>query len=169
VQLIMVGVPSRELGLLALDRLDGAVSSGSLDVEDAALVFRNDKGKVKIHQTHDATAGRGAFRGGAIGVLVGLVAGPAVLGATAVGAGAGALIARARDGGVDDALMAQVGRLIEGSEAALFILADDDSARSITATVDELTAGGVDLSYRVIPPEAQRFLREALDLAQDAG
>jgi uncharacterized membrane protein len=163
-QLIMVGVPSKEIGLEALDRIDDAVSAGNITVDDAALVYRNEKGKVKIHQTHDATAKRGAFRGGAVGLLVGLVAAPAVVAATAVGAGAGALIGKARDSGVSDKLMKQIGGYIEGSESALFILADDSSSVMIAATIEELMAGGADISYEVIPPEAQAFLLEAIKL-----
>ena len=75
-QLIMVGVPSKDVGLTALDRIDDAVAEGTITVDDAALVYRNEKGKVKIHQTRDATAKRGAFRGGAVGLLVGLIAAP---------------------------------------------------------------------------------------------
>ena len=164
-QLIMIGVPSREIGLEALNRLDDAVSDGRLSVEDAALVYRNDKGKVKIHQTHDVTARKGAFRGGAVGLLVGLVAAP-VVAATAVGAGAGALIGRARDSGVSDKLMRQIGDLIEGSEAAILVLADEASSLKISSTVEEFAAGGADVSYAVMPPEAQDFLREAIKLGE---
>lgn len=163
-QLIMVGVPSREVGLEALERLDDAMAEGTITVDDAALVYRNEKGKVKIHQTRDATAKRGAFRGGAVGLLVGLVAAPAVVAATAVGAGAGALIGKARDSGVSDKLMKQIGGYIEGSEAALFILADDSSTLTISAVIEEFKAGGADVEYEVIPPEAQAFLLEALKL-----
>ena len=63
--------------------------------------------------------------------------------------------------------MKQIGTDIEGSEAGLFILADDSSTQVITATIDELIAGGADASYQVIPPEAQDFLREALRLAAE--
>ena len=156
-QLIMVGVPSREIGLEALDRLDEAASAGTVSVEDAALVYRNDKGKVKVHQTRDATAGRGAFRGGAIGVLVGILAAPAVVAATAVGAGAGLLIGTTRDSGVSDDRMKQIGELIEGSEAALFVLADETSAVAITGTVEDFMVGGADVSYEVIPPRGARL------------
>ena len=162
-QLIMVGVPSREVGYVALDRIDDAVAEGTISVDDAALVYRNEKGKVKIHQTHDATAKRGAFRGGAVGLLVGLVAAP-VVAATAVGVGAGALIGKARDSGVSDKLMKQIGTYIEGNEAALFILADDSSSQTVAAVIEELMAGGADIDYEVIPPEAQSFLLEALKL-----
>jgi uncharacterized membrane protein len=167
-QLIMVGVPSREIGLEALERLDDAVAEGNITVDDAALVYRNEKGKVKLHQTHDATAKRGALRGGAVGLLVGIVAAPLVA-ATAVGAGAGALIGKARDSGVSDKLMKQIGGYIEGEEAALFILADDSSALTISAVIEEFKAGGADVDYEVIPPEAQAFLLEALKLDDAAG
>jgi uncharacterized membrane protein len=162
-QLIMVGVPSREIGLEALERVDDAMAAGTITVDDAALVYRNDKGKVKIHQTHDATAKRGALRGGASGLRVGIVAAPLVA-ATAVGAGAGALIGKARDSGVSDKLMKQIGGYIEGSEAALFILADDSSTLTISAVIEELMAGGAAIDYEIIPPEAQAFLLEALKL-----
>ncbi len=165
-QLIMIGVPSREAGLDALDRIDDAVMAGSITVDDAALAYRNEKGKVKIHQTRDATAKRGAFRGGAVGLLVGIVAAPAVLAATAVGAGAGALIGKARDSGVSDKLMKQIGELIEGNEAAVFVLADDSSSVMIASLIEGLISEGAPISYEVIPPEAQDFLREAIKLGE---
>ncbi|HMN99236.1 MAG TPA: DUF1269 domain-containing protein [Miltoncostaeaceae bacterium] len=162
-QLIMVGVPSKDVGLTALERIDDAVAEGTITVDDAALVYRNEKGKVKIHQTRDATAKRGALRGGAVGLLVGLIAAP-VVAATAVGVGAGALIGKARDSGVSDKLMKQIGTYIEGDESAVFILADDSSTLTIAAVVEELMAGGAKIDYEVIPPEAQAFLVEAIKL-----
>lgn len=162
-QLLMVGVPTRDEGLDALDRLADAVAEGRIVVEDAALVYKDAKGRVKIHQTHDATAGVGAVRGGTLGVLVGLFAAPLV-GAAAVGAGAGALLSRARDSGVSDAMMKQAGRLIEGDEAGIFVLADDASALAIAARIEEMVAGGREVSYQMISPEAQDFLRETIKL-----
>jgi uncharacterized membrane protein len=168
VQLIMVGVPSREVGLEALERIDDAVAAGTITVDDAALVYRNDKGKVKVQQTHDVTAKKGSLWGGGVGLLVGLVAAPAVVAATAVGAGAGAILGKARDSGISDKLMKQIGELIEGSEAAVFILADDSSSLLIAAAIEELMAGGADIAYQVVPPEAQDFLRETLKLGMSA-
>ena len=162
-QIIMVGVPSKEIGLEALDRIDDAVAEGTITVDDAALVYRNEQGQAKLHQTRGATAKRGAFRGGAVGLLVGLIAAP-VVAATAVGVGAGALIGKARDSGVSDKLMKQIGSYIEGSESALFILCDDSSTVTLVAVIEELIAGGADIAYEVIPPEAQAFLLEAIKL-----
>lgn len=163
-QLVMIGLPSFDQGLEALDRLDDAVAAGSITVEDAALVYRNDNGTLKIHQTRDVSASAGALRGAAVGLLVAIVAIPAAAAATAVGAGAGALVGRARERGVSDRLMKEIGDRIEGSEAALFVLADDASTAVIVATVQELISVGAEVSYEVIPPEAQDFIREAVAL-----
>jgi uncharacterized membrane protein len=164
VQIIMIAVESREQGLDALDRLDDAVAEGRVTVEDAAMVYKNDKGKVKIHQTHDATGGKGAVRGGALGLLVGVFAAPLVA-ATAVGAGAGALVAKFRDSGVSDKMMKQAGELIEGSEAGIFILADDSSVAAIAEHLDAVGLDGKKADYTILPPEAQGLLTEALKVA----
>jgi hypothetical protein len=65
---------------------------------------------------------------------------------------------------VSDKLMKQIGGYIEGSEAALFILADDSSTLTISAVIEELMAGGAAIDYEIIPPEAQAFLVEAIKL-----
>ena len=163
-EITMIGVPSKEVGLEALDRLDDAHAAGLITVEDAALVYRNEKGKTKIHQTHDASAKKGAWWGGGIGLLVGVVAAPAAIAATAVGAGAGAIGAKLRDSGVSDKLMKQIGDLIEDQEAAVFVLADESSTKTIAARLDELQAGGADVSYGTIPKEAEDFISEAIKL-----
>ena len=144
-----------------MDRIDWAVDEGRISVDDVAMAYRDDKGKVKIQQTADATAAKGAVKGGALGVLVGIFAAPLV-GATVVGAGIGALVGKARDKGISDALMKQAGELIEGSEAAVFVLADDMSAAAISAVVDVEMAAGTEVGYAVLPAEAQDFLRETI-------
>ena len=65
---VMISVTSRDDGLRVLDRVDAATESGEINVEDVAMVYKNDKGKVKIHQTADATAGKGAVKGGGLGL-----------------------------------------------------------------------------------------------------
>ena len=41
-----------------LDHVDAATESGEITVQDVAMVYKTEKGKVKIHQTADATAGK---------------------------------------------------------------------------------------------------------------
>ncbi|MFT3852772.1 MAG: DUF1269 domain-containing protein [Ilumatobacteraceae bacterium] len=165
--IVTIGVASREAGERVMDRVDAAVEEGKITIEDLALVYKTDSGKVKLQQTADATAGKGALKGGALGLLVGLFSAPLVP-AVAVGAGIGALVGKARDRGVSDDLMKQIGLMIEGSEAVVFVLADEASAATIGAMVDEAVAGGADVDHAVLPKEAEDFVREALKLAADS-
>jgi uncharacterized membrane protein len=84
-----------------LDRVESATEAGEITVEDVAMVYKNDNGKVKINQSSDATAGKGALKGGGLGLLVGVFAAP-LMPAVAVGAGVGALIGKARDRGISE-------------------------------------------------------------------
>ena len=60
-----------------------------IEMDDAVVVTKDDKGKVKLHQAQNLTAA-GAVSGGFWGTLIGMIFLNPLLGA-AVGAGAGAL------------------------------------------------------------------------------
>jgi uncharacterized membrane protein len=61
---VMINVTSRDDGVRVLDRLDTGTETGEINVEDVAMVYRTDKGKVKIQQSADATAAKGAVKAG---------------------------------------------------------------------------------------------------------
>ena len=168
-RLVIVAVPSRAVGMEALDRLRAAEDEGRLDVEDAALVYRDADRSVKLHQTRDAGAGVGAMRGGLVGLAVGIIAAPAVVLAAAAGAGVGALAAKWRDHGIDNAMLERLGDLLQGREAVVVVLADEASADLLTARVAELVDGGAELDYEVVPPEAQDLIREAIEQGLGTG
>ena len=158
---VMISVTSRDDGLRVLDRVDAATETGEINVEDVAMVYRNEKGKVKIHQTADATAGKGAVKGGGLGLLVGIFAAPLVP-AVAVGAGIGALLGKARDRGVSDDLIKQAGQAIENSGAVVFVLTDQANSQVISKLIDEAAAGGAKVEYQVLSEDAQDLLRMQL-------
>jgi uncharacterized membrane protein len=160
---VMINVESRDDGLRVLDRVESATDAGEITVEDVAMVYKNDGGKVKIHQTSDATAGKGAVKGGGLGLLVGIFAAPLVP-AVAVGAGLGAIVAKARDRGISDKLIEQAGKSIESYGAVVFVLADQASTDAITRLIDEKVAGGAKVEYEVLAEDAQTLLRETLKL-----
>src|SRR3954465_11567236 len=145
---VMINVTSRDDGLRVLDRIDTATDSGELTVDDVAMVYKADNGKVKIHQTTDATAGKGAIKGGGLGLLVGVFAAPLVP-AVAVGAGIGAVIGKARDRGISDKLIKQAGEAIETYGAVVFILADQANTKTISTLIDTAAAGGAKVEYEV--------------------
>ena len=158
---VMINVTSRDDGLRVLERVDAATETGEITVMDVAMVYKGDKGKVKIHQTADATAGKGAVKGGGLGLLVGIFAAP-LMPAVAVGAGIGALVGKARDRGISDDLIKQAGQAIETSGAVVFVLADQANTAVIAKLIDEAAGGGAQVEYQVLSEDAQDLLRMQL-------
>lgn len=99
-----------------------------LDLEDAAIVVRDQDSKVHVKQSVDLI-GKGAAQGGAFGALWGTLIGwlflnPVVgfLVGTATGAGAGALTGALSDYGIDDNFIKSLGSTISPGSSAIFLL-----------------------------------------------
>src|SRR5262249_15516259 len=71
-----------------------------IDMEDAVVAVKDDKGKIKLHQSVNL-AGLGAVSGGFWGALIGLIFLNPLLG-MAMGATAGAVSGALQDVGIDD-------------------------------------------------------------------
>ena len=91
-----------------------------IDMEDAVVVTKNEKGKVKLHQSVNLTAA-GAVGGSFWGMLIGLLFLNPLLG-MAVGAGAGALSGAMTDIGISDKMMKEMAASFEPGNSALFVL-----------------------------------------------
>ncbi|AFY74074.1 putative membrane protein [Synechococcus sp. PCC 7502] len=94
-----------------------------IDLEDAAIVIRDNEGKVKIKQTQELVTS-GALSGGFWGLLFGLIFFNPLLGWAigAVGALAGAVSGSLIDIGIDDNFIRDVGKAIEPGTSAIFVL-----------------------------------------------
>ncbi|WP_337263535.1 MULTISPECIES: DUF1269 domain-containing protein [unclassified Serratia (in: enterobacteria)] len=97
-----------------------------VDLEDAVVVTKNAKGKIKLNQSFNLTT-TGAISGGFWGALIGLIFMQPILGAV-VGASAGALSGALSDIGIDDNFMKDLAKKLDVNTSALFIL-----VRSVTA------------------------------------
>jgi uncharacterized membrane protein len=91
-----------------------------IDLEDAVVAVKDEKGKVKLHQAVNLTAA-GAVGGGFWGTLVGLIFLNPLLG-LAVGATAGAVSGALTDVGIDDKFMKELAGQMNPNTSALFIL-----------------------------------------------
>lgn len=160
-KIVGFSVPDRATGIEAADKLE---YTGMVD--DVAVVYRNEAGDVRIRQSRDATTADSAFQGSLLGAVVSVFVGPLV-GMAAAGAVAGGLYGALRDKGVDDDLMRLAGRQLEADQAAVFVLAADNVAEHIEATVrswsvvDKFAGSLVTGSF---PAEAQAVVRERLAL-----
>lgn len=91
-----------------------------INLEDAAIVVRNQNGKVKIKQTQELVTS-GALSGGFWGLLFGFIFLNPLVG-WAVGAAAGAISGAVTDIGIDDNFIREIGNTIEPGTSAIFFL-----------------------------------------------
>ena len=91
-----------------------------IEMQDVVVVTKDEKGKVKLHQTANLTLA-GAVTGSFWGMLMGLLFLNPLLGA-AVGAGAGALSGKLSDIGIEDNFMKEFTRDFTPGASALFVL-----------------------------------------------
>jgi uncharacterized membrane protein len=107
----------------AVKRMQQAEKEHLIEVEDAVLVTKDQKGKVHVKEYKDFTTRRGAITGGAIGVVIGGVLGGPVGAAVAaglVGGVAGAFVGKAADFGIPKDRIQFVGESLDAGKAAVF-------------------------------------------------
>ncbi|GAB4579615.1 MAG: hypothetical protein Fur0022_23530 [Anaerolineales bacterium] len=107
-----------------LQQLRKAEKEGLIRIANAAILTKDSKGEVEIHETEDVDSKKGAIFGAITGGLLGLLGGPigAVLGAAA-GAATGGFAAKKIDFGFeDDALHELKEGLTPGSSAIIAIV-----------------------------------------------
>lgn len=163
-ELLMVGFNSRADAQTAFEAIDDLQSDKEVVLEDLALVYKNDKGKVKLRQTEDAGIGRGLVRGGVLGLLVGIVAPialPGVVAATVAGGALGGVIT-AFDDGIDNKMMKSLGDNMKTREGVLLMLGEK---QQIKALEDGFAPYSDELTYETVPEATQRMIRELAKLS----
>jgi len=129
-----------------------------IDLEDAVVAVKNEKGKVKLHQAYNVTAA-GAVSGGFFGALIGLIFLNPLLGA-AVGAGAGAVSGALSDVGIDDKFMEQLAEGLQPNTSMLFVLVRKATPDKVLAEVKKF--GGT-LIQTNLSHEDEEQLQTALE------
>jgi uncharacterized membrane protein len=101
---------------------------------DAAVLTKNEEGKVEIVDKTEKPTQHGGWAGLAVGAAVGLIFPPSILVSGLVGAGAGALIGHLR-GGMSNSDLKEVGEMLEESEAALIVVGEETIERGVDEAV----------------------------------
>jgi len=97
---------------------------------DAAVVTKNEEGKVKIVDKIEKPTQRGGWAGMAVGAAMGLIFPPGLLVGGLLGAGAGALIGHL-EGGMSRSDVKEVGEMLDDSEAALIVVGEATIERAV--------------------------------------
>jgi uncharacterized membrane protein len=155
--LIAVAYDDRETAERVRDELARMTREHVIEIADAVVVTRDEKGKVKLHQTVNP-AGAGAAGGALWGGLIGLIFLAPLLGA-AVGAAVGGATGALTDLGVDDNFMRELGRGLPEGGAALIVLVRKVTPDKVLPRISEHGGRVIQSS---LSAEAEEKLQEAL-------
>ena len=135
-----------------------------VDLEDAVVAIKDEKGKVKLNQIQNLTASR-AVSGGYWGALIGLIFLNPLLGAAA-GATAGAISGTLTDVGINNNFMKEIANGFQNGSSALFVL-----VRKVTPdkVLEELEGSGGKILQTSLTHEEEAKLQAALDAARSEG
>lgn len=118
--LIVVGFDSEMKADEVLNKLGKLQKSHLIDLDDAAVVIKDEKGKLRVKQAFNLVAA-GASSGSFWGLLIGLIFLHPLLGVVA-GAASGALSGSLTDIGINDDFIKDLGETLEPGASALFVL-----------------------------------------------
>ena len=170
IQLIVAAFQDETAADQALKELKNAQKQKLIDIQDAAVIRRDEKNKLHIKETADPGGGKGAAAGGAIGAVIGLLGGPpgVVVGAS-VGALVGGVTAKVVDSGIPDERLEKIGEGLQpGTSAIVAIiehrwvgdvekqLADagaDVLTEALRADIAEQLAAGNEVSFTAVSGE----------------
>jgi uncharacterized membrane protein len=161
VQLIVAAFPDEKAADNALKELKRAKKKKLIKIENAAVIRKDEKGKLHIKETADLGGGQGAVLGGVAGAAIGLIAGPALVVPVAVGALVGGLTAKAKDMGFSDERLKKLGEgLTPGSSAIVAVVdltwveqvqkeLEEEGADLLTAQLEADIAGQLEVGHEV--------------------
>ena len=160
--LIAVAFPDRATAEDVMATLGRLQTEHALELEDAVIVTRDEKGKVKLHQG-TSTTGAGAAGGALWGGLIGLIFFVPLFG-MALGAASGAAAGALTDIGVDDNFMRELGEKLKPGGAAVFVLVRRSTPDKV---LPEIAPFGGEVIHTSLDNEAEERLRQILE-ARDA-
>src|SRR5215217_3288600 len=126
---------------------------------DAAVLTKNEEGKVEIVDKTEKPTQHGGWAGLAVGAAIGVIFPPSILVSGLVGAGAGALIGHLR-GGMSNSDLKEVGEMLDDSEAALIVVGEE----TIERAVEEATKRAKKQMKKEVRAEAKE-IEKAIDEA----
>jgi len=104
----------------AFEALKKAQSGGHLKIDDAAVIVKNESGKIEIKNQLDTGVKWGAVGGGVLGLMLAGLFFP--LAGLAIGVFGGALVGKALDMGVDKKFVQDVTETLKPGSSALFVI-----------------------------------------------
>jgi uncharacterized membrane protein len=149
-------------------------SAGVIGTYDAAIITKDENGKIKIHK-HEKPTQHGAWTGVAVGAVVGILFPPALLLDIAIGGLAGGVIGHLWNGMSRKDVM-ELGELLDDGSAALLVVGKSKLEKAlekavthaIKVTEKEIKADQKELDKEIKKAEKQAAKEEKAEAKADA-
>ncbi len=161
--LVVVGFKDEMKADEVLNKLGKLQKSHLIALEDAAVLIKDENGKVRIKQAFNLIAA-GASSGSFWGALLGLLFLQPLIG-LAAGAATGAIGGALSDIGINDDFIKDLGKTIEPGSSALFILVRDATPDKV---IEELKPFDGKILSTSLSKTDEDSLKAALEKAQSA-
>jgi uncharacterized membrane protein len=123
VELVVAAFNSENKAAEVLKQLRELEKQEIIDLVNAAVMIKDDNGKVSIKETQDVSGGKGAAFGAVVGGVIGLLGGPlGVAVGAAVGAAAGGITANKIDMGFPDDTLKELSESLKPGTSAIVAL-----------------------------------------------
>ncbi len=125
----------------AMESLKAAAKEQDFQIQDVAVVRRDENNKVHIKESGDMGGGKGAVIGGIIGGVVGLIAGPLAIVTSALGGAlVGGLAAKLHDSGIKNETLQSLGNALQPGTSAVVAVLGNQKVSQLRAMMEQAGA-----------------------------
>jgi len=166
IQILIAICPDTATAESKLEIVFKARAEQGVAVIDAAVVRRDERAKLRIHETTDVSGARGATIGAILGGVLGLLAGPGgLITGAAVGALIGGTTAHVFDTGIPRQRLEEIGAALQPGSAALVTLVEAGYANFLQTL---LAAPGIEIVIESMDAAAAQQLEHDYAVARKA-
>jgi uncharacterized membrane protein len=165
-QIIVAAFQEEEAADEALKALKEAKKEKLISIDNAAVIRKDEKGKLHIKETADMGGGKGAGVGALVGGAIGLIAGPlGVAAGSALGAAVGGVTAKLYDGGFKDDRLRQIGTSLTPGTSAIVAVIEH---RWVAELERDLAQEGADVTTAVLAADIAEQLQKGGEVSYTA-
>lgn len=165
-QIIVAAFQDENKADQALKTLKEAKKEKLISIDNAAVIRKDEEGKLHIKETADMGGGKGAGIGTLVGGAIGLIGGPVgVVAGGALGAVVGGLTAKLYDGGFKDDRLRQIGTSLQPGTSAIIAVIEH---RWVAELERELAEEGADVTTAVLAADIAEQLQKGGEVSYTA-
>ena len=162
-QIIVAAFQEEEAADAALKTLKEAKREKLISIDNAAVIRKDEDGKLHIKETSDLTGGKGAGIGVLVGGAIGLLGGPlGVAVGGALGAAVGGVTAKLYDGGFKDERLREIGNSLTPGTSAIVAVIEH---RWVAELERDLAEEGADVMTAVLAEDIAEQLQKGGELS----